>query len=256
MALKNTDNSKQTVKNNNIYNTDIQQGDSINNTIPSKNAQAAAVEVVETANKELLQDKIRARAYFKHLAEKIIEEQDIQYQATPKDKDKIYPRLDVFGWGLVLDFIQLYNERDGLLLSGDKRIDSYKYNYNNVLCMTDVYIFLCAVYGFIPCGDDLLKITGIDRDVFLRWASSGYTDLIKKVDEIGKSAFVKTFLNSKVPIERIYTANNLYQLDETPEKADVLQLETLPDLKQLTAQNGIVPLLDTIQADAIQAENP
>lgn len=236
-----------------------------NNTITDNNAVSVSssdnvVEIVETANKELLQDKIRARTYFRNLAEKIIKEQNIEYQITPKDTAKIYPRLDVFGWRLVLDFIQIHNETTGLLLTGNRKpynsTDSYKYNYNNTLCMMDVYIFLCGVYGFIPCADDFLTLTGIDRDVFLKWASMGNPNLLKKVEEIGKSAFIKTFLNSKVPIERIYTANNLYNLDETPEKQDTLQLETLPDLKQLTAKSEIVPLLDTIQAKTESPEIP
>ena len=87
----------------------------------------------------------------------------------------------------------------------------------------------------IPTSDGLLKITGIDRDVFVKWASTGKPNLTKKVDEIGKGNFVQTFVNSKVPIERMYTANNLYGMDKNgSDSSDMIpELETLPDLLAL-----------------------
>lgn len=218
-------------------------------------------EVVEIANEKMLHDKIRARKYFETLAEKIIKEYDITYQTTPKDPDKIYPKLDVFGWYRLLSYIQLDIEKNQLIVkpgftySGINGKD--KYIYYNTMCLVDVYINLCAKYGMIPQSNDFLTMTGInDRGVFFRWASTTGENIIKIIDEIGKKSFVSTFINSKVPIERIYTANNLYQLDNTPIKQEVATLDTLPDLLQLTGKNENVPMFGTIQDTTESPENP
>ena len=208
----------------------------------------AQIELVDQANKELLSSKIRARNFFRQLVENTIQEQNLKYTYTPKDTNKEYPKLDIFGWFIVLDYIKINLEETGVLLDSTVRprynnsvhgfnSDSYKYNYNNVLCIMDVYIYLCSIYGFIPTGQGFIQMTGICQDVFWKWASTGKLNIIKKVDEIGKNGFIETFINSKIPLERIYTANNLYSLNNDAAAADeVPELETLPDL--LSLPNG------------------
>ena len=233
------------------------------NTINSKKSPVKAVynntdiEVLETANEELLQNPARLRAFFRQESERIIDFENIEYKQTPKDPEKIYPKLDVFGWLLLLDDLKIHTLYSNPFLFSDGKTPNgkYIYNYNKMLILWDVYIYLCRYYGFIPSEDGYKTMTGIESEQLLRWASTKKVNFIKIIRETEKVTFISTFRDSKVPIERIYAANNLYKLDGTgQEENNAPAFDVLPDLLQLSGGN--VPQIDTINTQEEQTENP
>lgn len=214
------------------------------------------IEVLETANSDLLNNPIRLRAFFKQECERIIQLEGIEYKQTPKDPEKIYPKLDVFGWLLLLDDLKLHTlyQNPFLFSDGKNALGQYIYNYNKLLVLWDVYIFICRNYGFIPCEDGFKTMTGVDTEQLLRWSSTKQPNFIKIIRETEKVTFISTFRDSKVPIERIYAANNLYKLDGTgQEENTAAAFDVLPDL--LALSGGSVPQIDTIRTQEESPEN-
>lgn len=181
------------------------------------------MEIVEDANKKLLEDPERYLKYLLQVTDDIINDFNVQYNDI-KDNRKEYPRFTVKQFSFIL---QMINKRvfkaNVYLLHDDFNIS--RYNIPKVELAFSVFELYCSFYSMTYNIYMFTLFSGIDKCTMIEWLSSGKSKLYLAIKENGENLDGVDMMNSKNALLRLHYRNHA-------ENERIIQgsSDTLPDL--------------------------
>jgi len=181
------------------------------------------VEIVEDANKKLLEDPERYLKYLLQVTDDIINDFNVQYNDI-KDTRKEYPRFTVKQFSFIL---QMINKRvfkvNVYLLHDDLNIS--RYNISKVELAFSIFELYCSFYSMTYNIYMFTLFSGIDKCTMLEWLSSGKSKLYLAIKEHGENLDGVDMINSKNALLRLHYRNHAEN-----ERIITGSSDTLPDL--------------------------
>lgn len=181
------------------------------------------MEIVEDANKKLLEDPERYLKYLLQVTDDIITDFNVQYNDI-KDNRKEYPRFTVKQFSFIL---QMINKRvfkaNVYLLHDDFNIS--RYNIPKVELAFSIFELYCSFYSMTYNIYMFTLFSGIDKCTMIEWLSSGKSKLYLAIKENGENLDGVDMINSKNALLRLHYRNHA-------ENERIIQgsSDTLPDL--------------------------
>lgn len=181
------------------------------------------MEIVEDANKKLLEDPERYLKYLLQVTDDIINDFNVQYNDI-KDNRKEYPRFTVKQFSFIL---QMINKRvfkaNVYLLHDDFNIS--RYNIPKVELAFSIFELYCSFYSMTYNIYMFTLFSGIDKCTMIEWLSTGKSKLYLAIKENGENLDGVDMINSKNALLRLHYRNHA-------ENERIIQgsSDTLPDL--------------------------
>ena len=181
------------------------------------------MEIVEDANKKLLEDPERYLKYLLQVTDDIINDFNVQYNDI-KDNRKEYPRFTVKQFSFILQMINKRVFKANVYLLHDNNNIS-RYNIPKVELAFSIFELYCTFYSMTYNIYMFTLFCGIDKCTMLVWLSSGKSKLYLAIKENGENLDGLDMINSKNALLRLHYRNHA-------ENERIIQgsSDTLPDL--------------------------
>ena len=181
------------------------------------------MEIVEDANKKLLEDPERYLKYLLQVTDDIINDFNVQYNDI-KDNRKEYPRFTVKQFSFILQMINKRVFKAHVYLLHDNNNIS-RYNIPKVELAFSIFELYCTFYSMTYNIYMFTLFCGIDKCTMLEWLSSGKSKLYLAIKENGENLDGLDMINSKNALLRLHYRNHA-------ENERIIQgsSDTLPDL--------------------------
>ena len=181
------------------------------------------MEIVEDANKKLLEDPERYLKYLLQVTDDIINDFNVQYNDI-KDNRKEYPRFTVKQFSFILQMINKRVFKANVYLLHDE-FNISRYNIPKVELAFSIFELYCSFYSMTYNIYMFTLFCGIDKCTMLEWLSSGKSKLYLAIKENGENLDGVDMINSKNALLRLHYRNHA-------ENERIIQgsSDTLPDL--------------------------
>lgn len=181
------------------------------------------MEIVEDANKKLLEDPERYLKYLLQVTDDIINDFNVQYNDI-KDNRKEYPRFTVKQFSFILQMINKRVFKANVYLLHDD-LNLSRYNISKVELAFSIFELYCSFYSMTYNIYMFTLFSGIDKCTMIEWLSSGKSKLYLAIKENGENLDGVDMINSKNALLRLHYRNHA-------ENERIIQgsTDTLPDL--------------------------
>ena len=181
------------------------------------------MEIVEDANKKLLEDPERYLKYLLQVTDDIINDFNVQYNDI-KDNRKEYPRFTVKQFSFILQMINKRVFKTNVYLLHDD-LNMSRYNIPKVELAFSIFELYCSFYSMTYNIYMFTLFSGIDKCTMIEWLSSGKSKLYLAIKENGENLDGVDMINSKNALLRLHYRNHA-------EHERIIQgsSDTLPDL--------------------------